>query len=628
MSKKNDLEYFQGDVLGNNDNNINENINNNDINTTIDNNINNSINNDINNNLNDNNYENQNNEGFYNDFTPENEKKSISKKTLFIIGGIIILLIIVFIIFFFVQKNKKFEEYQNLLVEVGKEYYIVNEELLPSTSGECKTINLNTLINNNLIVDKTLTTKCDKEKTTIKVCRLQSGTYHYTPTLYCGKSYTTNYDEFQEGTEANLIKNRSDINFMYSIKETSLVEDLNMSKEEVFFEDEIPYEEKTYQIINEKTLYRSRDVVNNWYKLVNYYYPNDVTIESKVNEYYLEAPNAEYNNKGNSATVYKWIIGQNLAYENGKFTSYATYPYIVKGAEGDPIIWASDKAPEKESYRTISSDYIYRTRKLESTDIVTDVYYQCNNNNEEWINENKPCNETENIEGSINTTGYKCSYKNNVTGKTSTDENFHKEKCIDIHHYVNESNNDGYSNWTATKCDYNAGAKPYLCDRKKGYIIKDRVWKWYTPSERTYFTTKGIETYYKVAPSAQAFKDQKNEEIGFTWYKQVKKDLGSSKTAPTNDAIKGAQVFTKWSDWTETIINQKSDNQVEHKTQVTLKRIVNTTNTWNEISNGYISLEDAISLLKNKGYDVNSLDDISKLENIKYELKTYYRNPK
>lgn len=560
------------------------------------------------------------------------EKKPFPKFILFIIVGIIVVAGIVLLIIFLSKNTNEKNKYEELLVNAASSYYQNNADNIPTVYGECKTITLKALIDNNLISDSTLKNQCDTSKTTVKICKLKSESYNYTPTLSCNKkSLTTTYGDWTEGTETDLTKNKSDIKFMFSIKTTKLSENLDSVASETFIEDEIPYESWTYKEIDKKVVYRIRDQLYNWYTESKYYYPNNATIEAKVNEYYPTAPNNTYNNKGSSATVYKWFIGTNQVYNNGEYVSEAVDPYTVKGAKGTPNVWATTDYPGEKSYRMIENTYIYRTRKLESTDIVTNIKYHCVNdtNGNNWYSDEPCSSEASGEVGTIRADKYYCTWKNNVTDVITKSEAYQTDTCIDKYHFVNESINEGYTTtWSPTDCGWSENARPYICDRRMGYRVTDQVWKWYTPSTKTYYKTNNETTYYKESPSAQAIKDSTTSITGYTWYKTSTNNLGNHKTSPASGAIRGSQVWSDWSNWTETVLTAVTGQEVEKKNQITLKRTITNDTEWTVISNGYVTEEEAITLLKEKGYDINSLEDIFNAKDISYDIKLYYRNSK
>ena len=152
----------------------------------------------------------------------EKQKKPISKKLLIIILIAILLSGLVFIVVKFVLKKDNKLEYETVLIDATKKYY--NQNKTDDEYGNCSTLTLDEIKNNKLITDDKLKIfkDCDSEKTFVKRCVLSDNSYHYTPTLTCGKKLTTTYEEFKIGNEKSLIANKTDIKFMYSVKQTTL----------------------------------------------------------------------------------------------------------------------------------------------------------------------------------------------------------------------------------------------------------------------------------------------------------------------------------------------------------------------------------------------------------------------
>jgi len=70
---------------------------------------------------------------------------------------------------------------RNVLLENGKEYYEKYPSQLPVEKGECSVITLKQLEESLANNDKFKT--CDKEKTYVRVCYLESEKYHYSAIL-------------------------------------------------------------------------------------------------------------------------------------------------------------------------------------------------------------------------------------------------------------------------------------------------------------------------------------------------------------------------------------------------------------------------------------------------------------
>lgn len=574
----------------------------------------------------------------------EKEKKPFPiKLILLILLGIIVIGIIVFLIIHFVTKDKP-GDYEDMLVAATQEYYNIYQDELPDVHGKCHTITLNDLYLNNLINNDVKTKlekkNCNNDDTIIKVCRLESGNFHYNVSLSCDKSLSVNYGDWQIGSEGNLVTNRSDVRFSFLVQQAEIPIDIENIPNEEYFEDEIPYEAGTYTTVGEQTLYRYRDKTYKWYTENIYYYPNDETNKNKVNQYYLKAPNSTYNNKGESATVYRWYIGANELYNNGEYVSEAPEIYSVRGKQGTSVTYASTDKPEQKSYRTIKNAYIYRTRKVQSTDELVSVDYYCKNEDTghkwvnagtPWVSSGNPCNDEASGEvGTYKIDGYMCYWINDKTGKKTKSQTWRDTPCEDKYYYVNESVNEGYTTkWQADDCGYNANAKPYICDRRMGYVYTDQVWQWSTPSYKVYLPNNNDKiTYYKLSPTAKAIKDMKTETTGYKWYKIVTNILGYYKTQPQSDAKKlaGSDSWTVWSEYQLTKEVESATRQVEERKKLTIKRTASDDTNWINVTDGYVSEAEAIAKVKELGYEVETLKDILELPNINYTLRLEYRN--
>ena len=113
-----------------------------------------------------------------------------------------LILVAVIIIALLLLKSCNKGELRNDLIEAAKDYYEKYPDLLPSEIGECFIVTLGELESEGLIKVSDYET-CDKTKTYVNVCYLESKTYHYSAVLECG-SEETNYGMWQDGTEADI----------------------------------------------------------------------------------------------------------------------------------------------------------------------------------------------------------------------------------------------------------------------------------------------------------------------------------------------------------------------------------------------------------------------------------------
>ena len=150
----------------------------------------------------------------------ENERKNPIIK--FIVIGIALILIIALI--FLLTRSCENKSINDVLLDASKKYYEQNKDSLPSARGECNTITLSYLLNENMIANAEQFNSCDDTVTAVKVCKLDSGAYHYTPVISCGTKEDTVFGDYKVGKESNLVADQSDVRFkflgeVYSSKE-------------------------------------------------------------------------------------------------------------------------------------------------------------------------------------------------------------------------------------------------------------------------------------------------------------------------------------------------------------------------------------------------------------------------
>ncbi len=204
------------------------------------------------------------------------------------------------------------------LIEAAKDYYEKYPDMLPSEVGECFVVTLADLEKEGLIKVSDYET-CDKEKTYVNVCYLESRTYHYSAILDC-EVEDTNYGMWQDGTE-NDIDDTSDIRFKF------LGEELQTG--------------------------------------TKYYYPKDLTDVTKVIEYYASVPKNGYNGKEDEQIGYKWYTEKkvNKYWNNGGYSSTQPEGYPTKGSS-TTVTKYSDTKPSSASYRKIEETKLYRYQVL------------------------------------------------------------------------------------------------------------------------------------------------------------------------------------------------------------------------------------------------------------------------
>ena len=69
--------------------------------------------------------------------------------------------------------------------------------------------------------------------------------------------------------------------------------------------------------------------------------------------------------------------------------------------------------------------------------------------------------------------------------------------------------------------------------------------------------------------------------------------------------------------------------KIESKEKIKLQQILGTTEeSWEDLSQTFVSEEEMINIFKSKNYNVNSLKDINNNGELRYKVKMYIRNKK
>ena len=83
------------------------------------------------------------------------------------------------------------------LLTAGKSYYDENSANLPEAIGECNTVSLSYLMSEDLIKNTDNYSSCDDTATYVRVCKLESGNYQYTPVIKCGTKDDTVFGDYK-----------------------------------------------------------------------------------------------------------------------------------------------------------------------------------------------------------------------------------------------------------------------------------------------------------------------------------------------------------------------------------------------------------------------------------------------
>lgn len=384
----------------------------------------------------------------------DNEKKDIPWNRLFLsLLGIVLVILLVLLFMKFCTKQSLRPD----LLKAGKDYYEKHPSNLPTEIGTCQTVSLKQLEAENLIKTKKYQ-DCKNEDTYVKVCYLESKNYHYTPILSCN-SEITRFDMWKDGTEKDIIADKSDVRFRY------MGEQLKLG--------------------------------------TKYYYPGDNTNLENVKEYYAASPKEEYTEKEDEQVGYKWYTEEtvNQFYNNGAYTSIQPSGYPNKG-QSKLVTNYTFERPSQASYRTIENVTLYRS-KVEARQ----YKWKCVNPNHPgmYIISDTVCLlDTEGFT-QMEDAQYTCDGVNSVERGTicSNFTDWTEEKC--------ESKTS-----TGVVCESQAGYK-YTDTQWKWY--KNGTGRKYYPSGNG--TADKENTYYLEAPVNGAIKDESTKQTVYKFYKLV-----------------------------------------------------------------------------------------------------------
>lgn len=276
------------------------------------------------------------------------EREVISKPIRILIISFLVLL--VFILVFILIKNVNKKEVFNIekdFLTISKNYYRSNSNELPTVVGDCQNVTLEKLLSKSLIKQTEEYKGCNKYKTRVNVCKLNSGSYQYTPILDCDVlDSEEQYGDWKNGTERDLIADSSDVRFLflaYKKVETEPGEELEAWKDEI--------EDTNYEIINSTIYYRYRDKEWLWEETKKEYYTIDDK-ESSILAYYATKPDSDYINSDSETTAYKWYINKALATSPKKMYSCINPETSATGYKNEPCSNSIDGKTEtvKEFY--------------------------------------------------------------------------------------------------------------------------------------------------------------------------------------------------------------------------------------------------------------------------------------
>lgn len=547
----------------------------------------------------------------------EERKLSILKRL-----GITLLVILGIIVIFFLLRgcgdNKKEKDLNTLLLEAGKEYYEYNKFQLPSSIGDCNTVSLERLFSEGLL-DKNKFKTCENDDTYVKVCKLESGKYHFVAFLDCENEKTEElYGEWTEGKESDIIVDSSDLKFLFKVEYLN-IEDSTLGDMKEFWEEEIPFDKYKTESITK--FYRYKDLQYIWNITSNRYYPNDKANASEVKEYYTSSPKSEYTYKDSeNKNVSKYYsVSESKEYwvnENGTKKVAASAP------EGYPY---PDNPISQTRYRTRS--WIETSKPIETAP--TQIWYCSSPIDTLQVTSFVPCEQNVNNPSHIITERmiYSCD-----GGLTEVGQNGVCHQCKDGQGLNSDKTSCGYfgpwSSYTTTKCE----GSELFCQSLTitGYnwykIIETRK---YYPSNKA--TANEEKVYYASSPASNLIKDTSTTTTGWKWYKKVSAQTTNYYTLQPQEGATKTNMskwsnFTDWNTFKPESLGNNGTRVIEVKSKIKLREILNGKEEWLVFNKDFMELDKLLIQLQEKGYKVYSLDDINSSGELKYKVKLYLRN--
>ena len=551
----------------------------------------------------------------YDDYGYEDSNSSnsgLGRKVLIIALILIAIFLVVFLLKSCSGKTSKPSDnvfdYESTLLDAGKAFYEYNTDLFPTEIGECAQVELETLISRGLAVADKFKT-CNTTTTYVRVCKLENGSMHYTPWLSCtDKSSDSEYGEFKEGNIADVKANESLLKFEF-LPQALKTSGSTLGKVEELWKSDIKY--GAYKTLGTSTYYRYKDLLYIWNVQVKKYYTSkgEKSSAGEVNEYYTVAPSNDYLLHDSKATAYKW------------FTSESTKVYYMKNGAKAFSPTPVEGYPYNEGGTVVT---MYQTRSVTGTYNPT-LYHEC-----------RPTK---------NSTAVK--YQKEECGK-GTDKNFSVEtnkfySCTSsasdsvLGNKVNAGTTcKKYSNWspaTSTACDTKDTDTCRSASQTfyNWYKLEGNETKKYYPSGSS--NASGEKIYYTSAPVEGAIKDDSTKTTAYKWYKATDgTSSGYSAVSPSSGATKTNQ--SKWGNWSSWStknpkVNDGRTRKIESKEKIKLQQILGTTEeSWEDLSQTFVSEEEMINIFKSKNYNVNSLKDINNNGELRYKVKMYIRNKK
>ncbi len=555
------------------------------------------------------------------------EEKEAEGKSSFVVGiGIIALVIIVIIIVLLLvrgcskKSQNKQTDLEKILLDAGKNYYESNPDELPVNYGSCSEVTLSKLLTDNYL-DGEMFNECNAENTYVKVCMLENKKQQYVPILVCDSIVSDDlYTDWEEGKLSDVIEDITDVKFKFLAKSFNGSNgNVIYGDEEEYWSTDIPYSE--YKLVNKITYYRERYKEYKWNTYAKEYYLNN-------NTYFISAPNSEYSYRDDSSakTVSKYYKIENK--DGTKIYALDSNGYKLFSIDAVPGY------PYHEDGYVLKSRTRTWTEKAKPTAKSTTTWYVCADpNGSKYQNVTTiPCGKETGKENYsvLKETKYSCDGGASWVKK--------EETCYSCPApYLLKTTRDScgeYGNWNYSG-DACVGTDD-VCENLKNPVTFYRWYKYEGTEVRSYYpngssTSTGTNSYYASAPASGYIADTNTTTTGYRYYKLLSAvTVSYSINAPEASAVRTNDYrWTDWSGWTTTVLTKADNKAVDTKTKVTIREIIgSTSDNWNNISDKYLTAEELVSVLKAKGYEINSINDIFTIGELKSDVQMYIRNKK
>ncbi len=506
--------------------------------------------------------------------------------------------------------------YENAILDAGKQFFVTNAEEKPKAPGECSVVNLQTL-NERKLVDIDKFANCNVSTTYLKVCMLENNELQYTPWLTCMDRISDNlYEQTREGTLSDIIVNETNPDFRFLPQVLKKGEE-QLGNVEELWKDEIKYD--TYKTLATTTYYRYRDKLYTWNVTNRYYYTSsgEKTKASDVNEYYPISPKVGYTGYSDrTSNAYKW------------YTATGTKEYYTN-ANGTKVPSAQAVGDYKIRGEFVFTQFAYKSRKVTGTK-AANKYYVCatSASSSLTINQLQECGKGSNPE---------FKYQKRIF-YSCLDANSSAASIVASALPEGVTTCPVYSDWTYspnacnTKDTETCQKSEKSLDFYYWYKNINEVKKYY-PSGSS--TASGEKVYYVSAPVSGAIKDTSTQVNAYKWYRESKSVTSNfTAVAPSGYTTATKTGTYRWSDWSSWStknpkVSDGRERTIETKAKIKLQQILPSTTTgWENLANEYLTEEGLIKLYQDNKYDVKTLEDIVNNGEIRYQVKMYVRNKK